>query len=450
MRSLRTRLDAGLIVSLALIFSAQWAIVGGAIRLLAENYVASRLQHDADNLLAALTFGEGGAPELSPDRIDPIYKRPFSGHYFKIAVGDRLLRSRSLWDQDLLLPPVSVGARAVQRLPGPQGQTLLVLNGGFRKQGRDVAIAVSEDLTPIEADIRRFQLRYGLVSLAALIFLIAAQRWIVAAGLRPLQKARDDVAALERGEIERLREEAPDEVKPLIGEINRLLEATRQRLARSRNATGNLAHALKAPLTLLLQAADRDEMRAHPALRDELIRRTGTVRDLIERELKRARLSGSASPGRPYSLREEIPPLLDALTKIYHEKPLRFETDLPEGRVTLGDREDLLELFGNLLDNAAKWAQGRVALKVEADEAVRITVEDDGPGCAPEALDRLSRRGVRIDESAVGHGLGLSIVKEIVDQYSGEIGFGRSERLGGFKVWVKLPSGFKKFPRVES
>ena len=441
MRSLQTRLSAGLIVSLALFFSLQWLIVSGSIRYLTENYVAARLRHDADNLLAALTFGgEAGGPDVNPEKIDPVYKRPFSGHYYRIVDGDRALRSRSLWDQDLSIPSVPVGAQNLFRHPGPQGQNLLVLNSGFRKQGREISIAVSEDLSPIEADIRRFQLRYGLVSLAVLILLIVIQRWIVAAGLRPLQKARDDVSALERGEMKQLREEAPDEVKPFLHEINRLLEAMGQRLKRSRNATGNLAHALKAPLTLLLQLADRDEMRAHPDLRDELIEQTGVVRHLIDRELKRARLAGSSPPGAPSSLRDEIPHLIDALTKIYQEKPLEIETSLPTRNVVIGDREDMLELFGNLLDNAAKWAKRKVALKVEEEKDILISVEDDGPGCAPEELRRLSRRGVRVDESAVGHGLGLAIVKDIVDQYSGEIGFGRSERLGGFKVWVQLPS----------
>jgi signal transduction histidine kinase len=438
MRSLQTRLSTGLVVSLVLLFVVQGLIVGASIRHLTENYVASRLQHDTDNLLASLTLDGEGAPLLDPERIDPIYRRPFSGHYYRITAGERSLRSRSLWDQDLSLPSVPVGSRERFQLSGPGGQILLVLNSGFRKQDREISIAVSEDLGPIEDDIRRFQLLYGLVSLAVLAILIFTQRRIVAAGLSPLQKAGEDVAALERGEIRQLREDVPEEVRPLIREINRLLDSLSRRLKRSRSAMGNLAHALKAPLTLLFQLADREGMRDRPDLRDELVEQAGAVRRLIDRELKRARLAGSGSPGMASFTREDVEHLIEAVRKIHQEKPLRIDSSLPPRNVIPGDREDMLELFGNLLDNAAQWARQRVVLRVEERGDILITLEDDGPGCTPEEIQRLSRR-VRVDESAAGHGLGLAIVKDIVEQYSGEIGFGRSETLGGFQVWIKLP-----------
>lgn len=440
MRSLHARLATGLIISLVLLFLLQWWIVSAAIRYLTEGYVSSRLQHDTENILAALLISDTASPSLDPERIDPIYRRPFSGRYYQIRVGETLLRSRSLWDQELSIPPVTPGDRSTLHASGPQGQALLLSVGGFKKRDQGVTIAVAEDLSAVEADFRRFQLLYGLVSLAVLGILILLQRRMIVSGLMPLEKARRELLSLERGEIDRLREEVPVEVQPLIREINRLLEAMQQRLQRSRNALGNVAHALKGPLTLLMQLADREEMKKAPALRQEWMEQAETIRQRLERELKRARLAGGIQPGRPLALEEETRHLVDALKRIYHEKSLEIEWTVPTERVVMGDREDVLELLGNLLDNACKWGRRKVILRLEQGvEGIVISVEDDGPGCPPEALQRLSDRGVRIDESAAGHGLGLAIVKEIVAQFSGEIGFGRSERLGGFLVRVKLP-----------
>lgn len=439
MRSLQTRLGAGLIVSLIVLFALQWWIVSRAIQSLTESYVVSRLRHDGENLLAVLMVD--GFPALDPERIDPIYKRPFSGHYYQIESGGEPLRSRSLWDQALSLPSVKVGEQRQIHAVGPQRQPLLLWVGGFKKRDREVVIGVAEDLSAVAADLRRFQLLYGLVSLAVLGLLILIQRRLVAAGLAPMETVRREILSLERGEISQLREEVPTELRPFIREINRLLEATRQRLQRSRNALGNLAHALKGPLTLLTRLADRSAVRADPAVREELIAQTETLRRLLDRELKRARLAGSAQPGKPLALKEELGLLVDALKKIYREKPLEIETTVPPDSVIIGDREDLLELFGNLLDNAFKWGRRRIALQgASGSDGFSISVEDDGPGCPPEALERLSTRGVRVDESAAGHGLGLAIVSDIVAQYGGEITFGVSERLGGFRVSVTLPS----------
>lgn len=438
MRSLQSRLSAGLMVSLVALFAIQWWIVGTAIRSIAESYVASRLQHDGENLLAALLLDP--APALDPDRIDPIFKRPFSGHYYQIQAGETRLRSRSLWDQSLSLPPIGVGDQLRLHLGGPQEQRLLVWTGGFQKHDKTVTIAVAEELSAVESGIGRFRILYGLVSLGVVALLIFIQRRLVAAGLSPLERARGEILSLERGEIDHLREEVPSEVQPFIREINRLLDATRGRLQRSRNALGNMAHALKGPLTLLMQLGDRESVRADPAVRSELLTQTEMLRRLLERELKRARLAGSAQQGKPLALKEEIGHLVDALDKIYRDKSLRIEWSVPDGAVIPGEREDMLELLGNLLDNACKWGRTTVALRVEPGlDGLSISVEDDGPGSPPEALDRLSKRGVRVDESAAGHGLGLAIVSDILVQYGGKMEFGVSERLGGFQVRVLLP-----------
>ncbi|MEW6324767.1 MAG: HAMP domain-containing sensor histidine kinase [Nitrospirota bacterium] len=439
MRSIQSRLGTGLLVSLLLFFGLQWLAVVGSIRRLAEDSVASRLERDGEGLLAALTITDPSAPSLAPGPSASMYQQPFSGHYYQIAVGDVRLRSRSLWDQTLTLPAVGIGESKRLTLAGPARQPLLVVVTGYRKQDRPVTIAVAEDLTPIDAALRRVQWRYGAVSLAALIVLMLIQWRIMRGGLAPLDKARRELAALERGDATRLDEAAPAEVRPLIGEINRLLEAMTQRLQRSRHALGNLAHALKTPLTLLARLADRPELREHSDLNRQLIEQTRLLQSLIDRELKRARLAGAARPGQMVRLRDEAVPLLEALAKIHHDKTVAVECAIAPGLTVAIDREDLLELLGNLLDNAFKWARGRVRLGAEANGAVVLAVEDDGPGCPPEELARLTQRGVRIDEAAAGHGIGLAIVREMVEQYGGTLVFGRSERLGGFSARVSLP-----------
>lgn len=448
MYSLQARLSAGLFLSLVLLFVAQWLVVSLSIRHLTEEYVASSLEHNAESLLAALTFDAEGQPLLDAARTGPVYRRPFSGHYYRISVDGHVLRSRSLWDEDLD-PAVDGGDRA--HLVGPQGQPLLVLVNRFVKAEHPITITVAEDLSPIEVEVRGFQWRYGVVSLTALVLLILIQRGIVRTSLSPLERVRRDVQRLERGEIRELGGEIPAEVQPLVLEINRLVDVMAQRLQRYRNALGNLTHALKTPLMLLMQLGEEDEMRAHPAVKERLVQYAGTIRTLMERELKRARLAGGGGGvlGGSFNPVDEIPPLLHTLRSIYRDKHLDIASRIPHGVVFPVDRQDMLELLGNLLDNACKWARSRVLVTVEAAPGIAVLVEDDGPGCAPDELEQLAQRGVRIDESAAGHGLGLAIARDVVENYGGSIQFGRSERLGGFLVRVRIPGAAERGASIQ-
>lgn len=441
MYSLQARLSAGLFLSLVLLFVVQWLVVSLSIRHLTEEYVASSLEHNAESLLAALTFDAEGRPLLDAARTGPVYRRPFSGHYYRISVDGRVLRSRSLWDEDLT-PAIDGEGRT--HLVGPQGQPLLVLVNRFVKADHPITIMVAEDLSPIETEVRGFQWRYGVVSLTALILLILIQRRIVHTGLSPLERVRRDVQRLERGEIRELGGEIPAEVQPLVLEINRLIDIMAQRLQRYRNALGNLTHALKTPLMLLMQLGEEDEMRAHLAVKERLVQHAETIRTLMERELKRARLAGGGALGGRFNPADELPSLLHTLRSIYRDKHLDIASHIPDGVVFSVDRQDMLELLGNLLDNACKWARSRVLLTVEAAPGVSVLVEDDGPGCASDELEQLAQRGVRIDESAAGHGLGLAIARDIVENYGGSIQFGRSERLRGFLVRVRIPGAAER------
>ncbi|HKJ88218.1 MAG TPA: ATP-binding protein [Gammaproteobacteria bacterium] len=437
MRSLKARLTLVLSLALVVLLGLQYYLVSGAIRSTAEDYVASRLRHDAETLLAGLTWKKG-SPRVPGGTLDPIYSRVYSGHYYAVRTPESTLESRSLWDTRLPVDRVAPGASRRVHLQGPAHQSLLVYMAGFRKGGRPVTLALAEDLSPLNADLRTFQWRYGLVSLGIAAALVVLQWLLVALGMRPLDRLRREIGALEAGERPGLSEDTPTEVRPLVAEINRLVDVMRQRLERSRNAVGNLAHALKTPLTRLTQLGDDPRLNAEPELRDRLLDPSHAIEELIDRELKRARLAGG-SPGQRFDADRELPRLIRALEGIHAERGVVIEADIPPGKTYHGDREDLLELFGNLLDNACKWARTLARLRVDDAPGLCFRIEDDGPGIPEGARHRLTERGVRLDESTTGHGLGLAIARDIVAAYDGEMTFATSEELGGLAVHGTLP-----------
>jgi len=440
MRSLQTQLAVGLGLALAVLVVLLLGIGSYSLWQLAEVFVAARLEHDMENLAAALHFDRAGRPLLDAQRINPVFRQPYSGHYYKIRVDTLELRSRSLWDADLVMPPVT-GNRVTRRFAsGPRQQQLLVVARQFRIQDRPVAIAVTEDFSDLAAGLRRLTLWLALTALLLLGGLIIVQRLLIRRGLRPLETARQDIIRLGRGEIQHLSGPSPREMQPLVEEINRLIVVMEQRLQRSRHALGNLAHALKTPLTILSHLAAQPRVKAQGELCGDLERQTRQIQLLIERELKRARIAGAAAPGQRVVLAGEVDDLIATLRKIHRAKALAIQCRIPTDLAFPGDRDDLLELLGNLLDNACRWAAGTVRLTVTVTAGWQwLTVEDDGPGCAPAELERLTRRGIRIDESQAGHGLGLAIVTAIVEQYDGRIRLGRSAELRGFQVEVALP-----------
>jgi signal transduction histidine kinase len=440
MKSLKTQLSIGLAGSLVLLLGLQWLLVSASIERLLENQLEERLTRDAESLLAGLSVDAQGSMRIDPLRVNPVYQRPFSGHYYFIRAGQVEQVSRSLWDSALEIPAVQAGAALRLTLPGPERQTLFTVAHGYVKQDRAVTIAVAQDLTGLSEEIATFRLRYGLVSALVLMVLLLVQRFIVRGGLRPLHTLRNELGRLERGEIDRVSMPAPEEIAPLVSELNRLLAALTNRTQRSRVALGNLAHALKTQLAILTQVSARPELHRMPELRRALAEPIEAGRRIVERELRRARLAGSAMPGRRIPLAQEIATLTRTLSQIYPGKPLRIATEIVAGATFDGDREDLLELLGNLLDNACKWCSGRVSLTVTNGDGAAFVVEDDGPGCDDEQLEELTRRGFRADESKPGSGLGLAIVKDVVDSYGGSLTFGRSAALGGLRVEARLPA----------
>lgn len=440
MKSLSGRLSWGLALSLITLLIVQWGIASYAIRHLTENQVANRLIQDSETLLAGIRFDETGNFSIDTKRINTIYQRPFSGHYFVVTVDGQQYVSRSLWDTDLLVPNVNAGIDVRLTIAGPDNQSLLAVTHGYLKQDRLVAITVAEDLKLFNEGLRQFQWLYGAVSAVILIILLLVQYLIVRHELKPLKTLRANMARLERGETDRIEALGPAEIAPVIAELNRLLATMGKKARRSREALGNLAHALKTRLAVLGQVVEQPEIKALPEIRKTIEDSTETMRRIVERELKRARLIGDALPGQRVNLQEVIHLLVQTLQLMHADKTLDISWHVDAGALFIGDQEDLLELLGNLLDNACKWAQKKVSLNVIQRDGVIFTIEDDGPGCKPGELEQLTIRGFRADESKPGSGLGLAIVRDIVESYSGRLTIERSDNLGGLSVEVWLPN----------
>ncbi len=439
MNSLQRLLQIGLTFSLLLLMAVLWWMGSLAVRQLGEDLISSRLEHDAESLLAAINFLESDQTPMQLEYINPIYNRPFSGHYYIIRFADgTMLNSRSLWDQNLDLPLVEPGASIVWHAVGPSDQRLLVWARHYKKQGQTFTLAVAEDLTPLERYLAIFKWTFAALALVMLFILLMVQQLVIKRSFRRLDRLRSEMQSLEQGEISTLSQDVPDEILPLVEAFNRLLALLSQRLSRSRNSLGNLAHALKGPLNLLMHYLDSKELDACPELKAQMQSQQQRIQTLMERELKRARLAGSGSPGYCFNVQQELPDLIEVLKQVHHKQRLNIQWQVMADTPSFGDREDMLELLGNILDNACKWANGNVQCHISGVDTITIIIEDDGPGCSEQEIEQLTQRGVRLDETVEGHGLGLAIAKDIIKLYNGEISFSRSKSLGGLCTTIKL------------
>lgn len=436
MKSIQRRLSLGL-VSVLLIAGL---VVGQVSLWLFENglqrYLESGLQNDSENLLIALSRGPQGL-QLDERRLSPAYQRPFSGHYFSIEFGDTHWRSRSLWDAQLPRPDQPGLNRELQ--PGPEGQMLLVLRSDYQRLGQAVSITVAQDYTPIRESFRQVQ-RIGLgMGILALIVILLLQRVTVRRALRPLERARQQIAQLQSGQRSQLDARVPIELESLVTQINHLLAHTEDNLKRSRNALGNLGHALKTPLAVLISLVNDPRLAAYPQIQTTLREQLEQIQQRMSRELNRARLAGDALPGAQFDADAELSGLLSTLGMIHGEHLLLTHNVAP-GLLLPWDREDMLELLGNLLDNACKWADSQVELSIcQTIDGFVIEVQDDGPGIPEAERAQVFSRGTRLDEQASGHGLGLGIVRDIVDAWGGALQLETGE-LGGLLVRIKLPA----------
>ncbi|MGB3619744.1 MAG: ATP-binding protein [Ketobacter sp.] len=426
-RQLSFGLAASLVLGAVLLGVVATVLFERAVR----NYALENLEYESRTVLTAIANGTQGV-YLDDARLSPAYLTPFSGRYYVVEIEGERWRSRSLWDAEL--PVLTEPGPAPGLIDGPEHQRLLYLRSDFRRYGKSFSILVATDMAPLLAEFNEIGLLLLALGLAVVVVLIYMQyRVMRRVALRPLQQAQLQLQQLQRGERELLDSEAPLELQPLIDEINRLLDYMRVSLLRSRNALGNLGHALKTPLAVLISVAER----ADPQLRETLQHQLAQMQRRITRELGRARTAGEVRGGEHFNPREVVPLLLDSLERA-HRRELTYDWQVPAGTLPL-EHDDMLELLGNLLDNSCKWAQTQVRLRIECPHSqILIRIEDDGPGIAETQYDEALARGGRLDEQMEGHGLGLGIAQDIIAAYHGELELARSS-LGGLSVSVCLP-----------
>jgi len=434
MTSLQSQLRRGMLATLLVAMAALLLLVDAGVERLSRDYVTSRLKHDAESLIASLERGADGAWSLDTLRLSTVYDRVRSGHYYYVRAGQQQFRSRSLWDYAANVDSFEPGQSRVALVDGPGDEHWLTWAQGVQKQNDDLTVWVAEDIRPME--VTRYTYSAWAVALIAgtLLVLLIVQQWLLKRGFRQLDRVRESIRELRSGHGDVVEEDVPSEVQPLVAEIERLLSQLYRRVMRSRNALGDLAHELKRPLQHLNMLIEKENLDR----REELEAALEEIRHLLNRELKRARIVGVSSPGRQLTAAQDLPPLLEVLGRLYPDRSIT--ADYPADLEMPQDRDDLLELLGNLLDNACKYAHRDVSLTIEVQTGGwRISIEDDGPGVSGDRIDTLTRRGVRHDESVAGTGLGLAISKDICDSYGGELSF-TNRPGGGLAVSVWLPA----------
>jgi len=435
LRSIQRRLSLGLIsvlliIGLLLAQSSLW-LFDRSLR----SYLQTTLQDETQTLLGAVVRGPNGL-QLDERRLSAAFKRPYSGLYFRIDLAAQSWRSRSLWDREMQ-PAERAGLQSALS-DGPQGQQWLVYRADYQRYGQPIVIHVARDYTPMLNSFRQVQKIVLGLGVAALVLILLLQRLIVGRALRPLEQTRQQIMQLQQGQRTQLDQHVPQELESLVAQINHLLTHTEDTLKRSRNALGNLGHALKTPLAVLVSLASREELKQLPQLRESLNGQLQQIEQRIARELGRARLAGEALPGAHFDCASELPELFATLAMI-HGNHLQMDWQAEPGLRLPWDREDLLELLGNLLDNACKWADSQVQLHISRQAGgYQLLIEDDGPGIAATQRDEVLSRGSRLDEQVAGHGLGLGIVRDIVEAWAGQLRLDESP-LGGLRVTLVLP-----------
>jgi len=410
------------------------------------------------NLYLRTLIAEVATPDEPPDRQfqslgEPLFELPLSGWYWQITRTDtekgEARASRSLWDKKLpkLDESADLTAAGVRLgyVDGPEGQTLRMVERPV-DLGADgkYLVSVAGDATEIFDETRSFDYYLGGTFVALTIVLLLTTIFQVRFGLAPLKRISDSIADIRSGRAERLEGEFPVEIAPLARETNALIDANREIVERARTHVGNLAHAIKTPLSVIVNEAST---RAADPFAAKVLEQADVMRDQVAHHLERARIAARLTV---IGTVTEVAPTIEALRrtmeKIHRDRGVAIGVEAdPQARFR-GERQDLEEMVGNLVDNACKWAASRVLIEVRVERAaapdagiaLRITVDDDGRGLSAAERSKASRRGQRLDESKPGSGLGLSIVVDLAALYGGSLSLGNAP-IGGLRAELVLP-----------
>nr|WP_299243509.1 HAMP domain-containing sensor histidine kinase [uncultured Halomonas sp.] len=387
---------------------------------------------------------------------DPRFSRVFSGWYWQVTdTRDTTLVSRSLWDQRL--PVIQSEGETLRNAMGPRGEPLRIAERDIRLPGHPhrLHVSVAASREGLEAEVARFEWLLGLSLLTLGVLLLAGLALQIHWGLAPLRRLHANLRAIESGEQKRLDTHLPGELRELARAMNEVIERDERMITRGRDAAGNLAHALKTPVSVLKTLAERLAKEPRHQIRAEVAR----IDTAVRHHLARASAAGSASLSGRVSLKITIMPVVEGLARLAERRAILFEYHLDETLYVRMDPQDLQELVGNLLDNALRWAETRVVLKANAtNDGLRLSIDDDGPGMNAWQRERALKRGARLDERRsdadsgfdsspdtgfypspdTGSGLGLAIVEDLVTLYGGQLQL-EDSALGGLCARIWLP-----------
>lgn len=383
-----------------------------------------------------------GVPHLTDPPPDRLYRQPYSGHYWQVSLGNDERRSRSLWDYQLALPDDQAlpGQTRVLSLDGPKGERLVALEQSLLvntdDQSLPLRIVVATDRTAMQ-EARHSFIQELLPFLGVLGALLMAAFWIqVRVGLQPLSEVSRRVQTLTSGDRARIGTDLPEEVVPLSQQIDQLLDARDTELARARHRAADLAHGFKTPLQALLGDAEKLRDQSQPIIADSIETVVGAMRRLVDRELTRARIQSDRS-----TAETQIDVVINRVLQVLRRTPtgadIRWDLSTAAGLRARIDPDDLTEAMGALLENAMRHARTQVSVMTAHEgRHATITIRDDGPGVPEASLKNLSQRGMRLDESDDGQGIGLAIVAEVIEAAGGQISFSNSAP--GLSVKVRL------------
>jgi signal transduction histidine kinase len=442
--SLRLRLMAAAAAAILIAL----LIAGAGMSWLFERHIEQReaeaLIRDAETLAANLRLDPAGRPLVESQPADERYGKAASGRYWQVVALRGAAHSESLWDQNLgVAPGVRLDRWRVRHLAGPFGKSLILAERPIvlDRDGPPILVQVASDDAPLETARSDFAREIALsLALLWLVLLVAAYAQ-VSLGLRPLVQVRKQIAALRRNPAARLPSGHPREIAPLIEAVNALAAAREADLARARRRAGDLAHSLTTPLAAMAAQSRRARAQGANEAADGLDRAIAAMRTTLETELARARAAALRDSGGSDAV--DIESLIDRIVAVIERteagERIIFEVEVePDSRAPVAP-ETLMELLGALVENAARQARRRVRIlgRMAAGESL-VSIEDDGPGLDSETIEAVVARGCRLDEAGPGHGLGLAIVRDLMEATGGTLTLGPAP-LGGLEARLAWP-----------